>query len=256
MEHKLYCKFIWNLAKIVFPKPKIVYKTEPEKDEPAIYVANHSAAIGPAMMTLYFEKPHKTWMIAYPLDKEKGANFAFHDIFFGRAKKNKCFWRVLSKIVAKMLRPVLAYGNPIPVYHDKRMINTFRESLDALNDGQNLVIFPESPERYSQYVCSFYEGFVDLGRTYYTTTGKNLKFYPCYIEKKNKVISVGEPVVYDHSKPTRLLREEISVALRNAVDELARELPEHKPVPFLPEVWYEFYGEYEHNPTEYWRMIE
>ena len=255
MKPNLYSRAMRKLATLVFPRSKIISKT-PLTDEPAVYLCNHSGAIGPSMMTLYFKKPHKTWIIGYILNKEKAPNFVFNDFFFGRSKKCQRFWRFLAKIVAKMLRPLLEYGRPIPVYHDKRMIETFRQSLDTLLDGENLVVFPECPTRYSEYVNSFYAGFVDIGRTYYAATGKDLAFYPVYVEKKNRVISVGEPVYYDHTKPPHEQREKISEKIRDSIDALARELPKHKPVPFLPKVWYDYYGEYENDPTSYWRMFD
>ncbi len=255
MKPKFFSRVLKKVATLIFPKSKVVSKT-PITDEPAVYLCNHSGAIGPSMMTLYFPKPHKTWIIGYVLDKEKAPNFIFNDFFFGRSKRCKWFWRILSKIVAKILRPLLEYGNPIPVYHDRRMIETFRLSLDTLLEGKDLVVFPECPTRYSEFINSFYTGFADMGRTYYAATGKDLAFYPVYVEKKNRVISVGEPVFYDHTKPPHAQRDFITEKIRDAIDGLARELSEHKPVPFLPKVWYDYYGEYENDPASYWRTFD
>ena len=44
--------------------------------------------------------------------------------------------------------------------------------------------------------------------------------------------------------------------LRDNIDRLARALPEHKPVPFLPERWYSAYGMYEDEVYGYWKMID
>lgn len=255
MKPSLYARAVRKIATLVFPKCVVETKT-PLTDEPAVYLCNHSGMVGPSLMTLYFNKPHKTWMIGYILNGKKSADFVFHDFFFGRSKKCKGIWRFLSKIVARGIRPLLEYGEPIPVYHDKRMIETFRQSLDTLLSGENLVVFPECPRRSSEFINSFYSGFVDMGRSYYAATGKELAFYPVYAEKKNRVISIGKPVYYDHTKPPHAQREDISEKVRAAIDELARELPKHKPRPFLPQAWYDYYGEYENAPMLYWRTFD
>ena len=255
MKRTIYQKAMWAFAHLIFPRAEVRTET-PLGDEPSVYLGNHSGAVGPALMTLYFKKPHKTWMINYVLNKEKNANFIFHDFFFCRSKKHRKLWRAFSRVVAFFLRPLLYLSDPIPVYHDKNMMTTFKESLAALVSGENLVIFPECPTKYSEYVNDLYSGFCDLGRTYYAATGKKLKFYPVYAEKANRVISVGAPVEFDPKIPAHEQRGIIKDFIRDNIDRLARALPPHKPVPFLPEVWYEYYGEYAGNPLEYWKLFE
>ena len=240
---------------MIFRKAQVRTKT-PLPDEPAVYLCNHSAAIGPALMTLYFPVPHKTWMISYAFDRTVDVNYFAHDAFFIRAHKHKKFYRAISRFSIRTLQHLFPLADPIPVYHDRRVIDTFRDSENALESGKSLVIFPESPVRFSPYVHELYDGFADVGRAYYKATGKKLKFYPVYAEKKNRVISVGAPIEYDPDVPAKQERQAIASYVRDAIDALARELPEHKPTPFLPPVWYEYYGEYEHDVAGYWRMME
>ncbi len=255
MKKSLYVKLYEPLAKMIYPRCKTVVKEE-LTDEPAVYLCNHSAANGPAIMNLYFPKPHKTWMICYALDKKLGPNYFFHDGFFGRARKCKWFWRLLSKIVMPMLRPLLKLGDPILVYHNRRITETFQKSLDALVEGTSLLIFPESPVRFSEYVHTLYDGFADIGRMYYAETKKCLKFYPVYAERSNRIISVGTPITYDPNLNPREQRRVIAGYIQTSIDALARELPPHKPVPFLPDLWYKYYGEYEYDVASYWKLFD
>lgn len=255
MKKNLYTKFFDWLARLVFPRCEIRTKEEGLSDEPAVYLCNHSAANGPALMTLWFPLRHKTWMISYALDKEIGPQYFYHDALFGRGRKCKWFWKLLSRIVMPMLRPLLQMGDPIVVHHDRRIVEAFNESVDALEKGQSVVIFPESPVRYSKYVHTVYDGFADVGRAYYAKTGKKLKFYPVYAEKSNRIISVGKPIEYDPSLPPKEARRRIAEFAQTGIDALARELPYHKPVPFLPEFWYKWYGEYEYNVAAYWKLL-
>ena len=253
MKKTLYARMFEPLAKMIFPKSKIVTK-EPLDKEPTVFLCNHSAAIGPALMTLYFKRPHRTWVIDFALDKKIGPNYFYHDAFFGRSRKCKGFWRLLAKITMPLLRPLLMLSDPILVHHDRRITETFKESIAALEDGNDLVIFPESPVRATEFVSKVYDGFADVGRLYFQKTGKCLKFYPVYCEKKNRVISVGEPISYNPELTSRDQRRVIAEYIQNGIDALARELPEHKPTPFMQPVWYEYYGEYENDVAAYWAL--
>lgn len=244
------------VARISFRKAKTIYET-PVADEPAVFVSNHSGVRGPVMTTLFFPRKRMTWTVSFALDKEKVANYAYHDILFGEARRRKGFWRFLSRILGAMLPSLLRYEGVIPVYHDNNIVKTFKQSIHALSEGNDLVIFAESPERYTPYINKLQPGFVDLARLYHRRTGKLLRFYPVYLEKKNAVISVGKPIVYDPEIPMEQQREQVISYLADQIDHLARELPPHKPRPFMPQIWYDAYGErFEFDTIGYWRMID
>lgn len=252
----IYNRTMHRVCRMVFPKAETVCE-EPLSAEPAVFVCNHANIIGPVMMTLYFERKHKSWIVHCALDKTKTANFAYHDILFGDSRRNKRFNRALSKVIKQLLPTLLKYEDYIPVYHDSKIATTFKQSVKALNDGEDLVIFAESTERYTEYINRLQPGFVDVARLYHRRSGKRLSFYPVYIEKKNAVISIGKPIVYDPEIPMDEQREIITDYLADNIDRLARKLPEHKPAPFLPQRWYDAYGErFEHDVMGYWKMIE
>ncbi len=251
----IYYKTIRGMIRLCYSHAKTVYEEQPD-NEPAVFVSNHSAIRGPIMMTLDFKRKHQTWAVSYALDSKKAANYAFHDVFFGNSRRCKWFWHMLSHVVAKGLPPLLNYSDTIPVYHDKSIIKTFKQSIKALTDGNDLVIFAESPKRFSEYINELQPGFIDIARPYYRKTGNALKFYPVYLEKKNAVISVGKPIAYDPDKSLDEQRDDITNYLRDSIDRLARKLPKHEPVPFLPERWYGSYGMYENDTLGYWMMIE
>ena len=255
MKRNLFYKFIYVIGRISFPRAKMKWEDRPA-GEPAVYVCNHAGVRGPAMMTLDFKRPHKTWVISFTLDKTKCANFAFHDFFIGESRRHKSCWRFISKIVGVLMPHLFSCGDIIPLYHDRRIVLTVRQTLKTLRGGEDIVVFGESPGRYSEYVNELKSGFVDLGYLYHLQTGKRLKFYPVYIERKNKVISIGTPVEYDPEIPVAEQRQPVCEYLRDNIDRLARGLKEHKPVPFHPPEWYEYYGRYEDDEEGYWKMFE
>ena len=255
-KETLYYKIMKGIAKILFPKPKFTYETLPEENSPAVYLCNHAGMQGPCYASLYFDEPKTIWLINFILNKEKNADFIFDDFFFGRRFKHKGFMRLLAKILAKILYPVLKATDHICVYHDQKVLNTFRESVSALKEGKSIVIFPECPTRFSPFVHDFYSGFADIARIYYNDTGKALKFYPTYVCHDLHKICVGNPIEYQPTVHPKKQRTIISDYARDKIHEMASSLPKHKVVPFLPPVWYEYYGEFENDHAGYWRLFE
>ena len=255
MKRNLFYKFIYVIGRVSFPRAEMTWEDGPA-DEPAVYVCNHAGVRGPAMMVLDFKRPHKFWVISFTLDRSKCANFAFHDFFTGESRKHKGFWRFISRIVGRLMPHLFSCGDVIPLYHDRRIAITIKQTLKTLRAGEDIVVFAESPKRYSEYINELKTGVADIGYLYNLQTGKKLKFYPVYIERKNKVISIGKPVEYDPSVRVEDQRGTISVYLRDSIDRMARGLKKHKPVPFLPPEWYEYYGRYENDEEGYWKMFE
>ena len=251
----LYYKIMRGSLRINFPNAETVFEAQPE-DDPAVFVCNHARITGPVMMTLDFPRKHRAWAVANAMDPQKAKNYAFHDVFLGRSRKHQGFYRFLSRIVARALPPLLTGSDTIPVYHDKNIVSTFKQSVKTLTEGKDLVIFAEAPARFSAYVNELQPGFVDIARIYYRKTGKKLLFYPVYLNKKLAVISVGVPIAYDPDRSLDEQRCTIAAYLRDNIDRLARQLPAHKPIPFMSDRWYSAYGEFEYDAPGYWRMID
>ena len=154
----LYYRIMRVVLRMFFPPSRIRY-AEKLDSAPSVFVCNHARIVGPVMMTLDFPRRHKNWLIACAMDENKAATYAYHDVFFGEGRRWKGFWRFLSRIVALLLPPLLRGSDPIPVYHDRRVVQTFRQSLAALREGYDLVIFAEDARRFSKYVnCTILAG--------------------------------------------------------------------------------------------------
>lgn len=255
---KLYFGLAKIIARVVYPKPEFIYEEPLPEGEPVVFTANHSGADGPVISTLYFPGPCRPWMIAKILNKKTAAQFVFYDFFVGAVKKHKRFWRFLSRLVASLLRPLLVGAGGIAVYRDRRVIETLNESTEALKSGANIVVFPECPERFTEHINDFYNGFVRLGELYYKETGKQLKFYPTYVVHSLRKVVVGKPIEYDPMLQSTVQRKQIAQELRDRTEELANTLPEHKIPPFLTEEWYNAYGHYwtENRMEDYWNLCE
>jgi hypothetical protein len=76
-------------------------------------------------------------------------------------------------------------------------------SVTALQEQDNLLIFPEDPSqseggRYAQSgVSPFYTGFVHVARLYYKQAGRVAVFVPVYADPRRRTIRIGQGVAYD-----------------------------------------------------------
>ena len=107
------------------------------------------------------------------------AAYAYQDFWSGKPKAVRWFYRLLSHLIVPLSVCVFNNAHTVGVYHDARLLSTFRESAQKLKEGDRLVIFPECYDEHNNIVHAFHDRFIDLGRMYYKQTGKALPFVPC-----------------------------------------------------------------------------
>ena len=113
--------------------------------------------------------------------------------------------RILARFTGWLSVTVMREMEAIPVYRESpmKLRETFRLSVEALEAGDPLLIFPENPEyKYaSEGINPLSPGFVMLGTAYYRKTGKRLRFMPLYANKIQRTITFGQEIVFDPEKP-------------------------------------------------------
>lgn len=248
---------LWFAKTFFYPKREVVRSEESKNEEAAVYICNHSTTIGPMNAVLYFDRPAVPWVTHCVFDKKVRTNYVFHDIFRARQYKCKFFFRWLARFIAWFLHPLLVAQDSIKVYRtDSRIMNTYKESIQRIKEGCNLIIFPESPVKYNTYINKLYDGIADLGFFVWKTLHIKLKYYPTYIPPKLKTINVGEPVVFNPDNPIEVERERINKLLEDKFQIIGDSLPKHKIVRFLPESYYKYYGEFENDPKAFWKFVD
>jgi hypothetical protein len=113
-----------------------------------------------------------------------------------------------------------------------RLMTTFRTTLDALQAGENIIIFPEHDVKHNHIVYEFQDKFIDVAKLYYKKTGKALQFVPMYVAPKLKRTVLGAPVTFDPTADIKAERVRIAHALMEGVTDLACALPRHTVVPY------------------------
>lgn len=225
--YKILAWFVWLFS------PK--YRVEGQENlpgEPCVIVGNHSHMYGPIAAEFYTPGKHEIWCAGQMMNRKEAAAYAYQDFWSKKPKAVRWFFKLASHLIVPVSLVVFRNAHTIPVYHDTRLLSTFRESIEKLRAGSSIVIFPECYDEHNNIVHSFQEKYVDLARFYYKKTGVELRFVPLYTCPQLKRMIYGEPVRFRADAPIEAERDRICGALMDAITDIALSLPEHRVVPY------------------------
>ncbi len=221
-NHPIFNKFK-ALFKIFKRKPQIL-DLSGESNEARLYIANHSAANGPFTYELYF--PHKfvPWGAHEMCGSYSERWHYLYDVFY---RQKLHFSKLKSFLIATpfaVISKMLYNGAElIPTYRDLRMKDTLKDSIDALNSGINLLIFPEnSSDGYHEILKEYHPGFVMLAKLYYKRTGKDLPICTVYYSGRRNRMVIDKPIyIQSLLAESKLLNDtQIAEFFRNRTNEL------------------------------------
>ena len=137
---------IKGLVRLCYPKTEVV-GLENLPVEPSLVVGNHTQMNGPIVSELYFPGKHYTWCAGQMMNRKEVPEYAFNDFWAQKPKWSHPFYRILSHIIAPLAELIFNNARTIPVYRDMRIMATFKSTIQKLNEGANIVIFPEKDEK-------------------------------------------------------------------------------------------------------------
>jgi hypothetical protein len=225
-------KHIWVRVIAFFVRPFFRCKVEnavvvDESEGPVVFVSNHMEIAGPIMCVLHLPFFFRPWIINAMLEPEKveaqlrpGVEKTFRFL--------PTFWR--KKIPGHLKNVVIYVMNsmhPIPVYRNgvREVIDTFNRTVEALEQGDNILLFPEKGDDYASVgVSSLYTGFAQIGSLYFQATGKHVKFYPIYISRRNQIMRIGDCVTFDSTNPKAEEKQRIAESLFSTMSSMAAAL--------------------------------
>ncbi len=200
--------------------------------EPVILVGNHAQMFGPIGCEIHLPFPRYIWCAAQMMEWREVHGYAYQDFWSQKPKAVRWWYRILSWLITPLAVCIFNNAHTIPVYHDARVIKTFRASLRALEEGSSVVIFPEHDVKYNHILYDFQDRFVDVARMYHRSTGRAVTFVPLYVCPALKKIVLGEGVRYDPGAPPADERAWICGLMKERITALAEALPVHTVVPY------------------------
>lgn len=222
---------IRSLVRLFSPKFQVI-GAEKLPEEPCVIVGNHSQMYGPIAGELYTPGKHYIWCAGEMMHWDEVADYAFQDFWSEKPKAVRWFFRLLSYLITPLSVCIFNNAHTIPVYHDTRLISTYRESIVKLQEGNTMVIFPEHHVKHNNIICDFQDKFIDLARFYYKKTGEELSFVPMYMAPKLKKMIFGLPIRFRADAPIAEERRRICDELMEQITQIAVSLPEHTVVPY------------------------
>ena len=203
-------------------------RTDPEN--PIVFLGNHAEIYGPIASALCFPVDVRFWVISMMMfDKKKVRPYLYENTFSKKTFLPVFIRRLLAWYLGWLSVNVMNSLRAIAVYRDSpmKLRQTLRESVEALENGENLMIFPEHPDgKYEKGgVSEFSPGFLMLAEAWWKKSGKKLRILPVYANREERTFNFGEEIVYEPeqgfaSETERILKEAREQMLRMAgVDE-------------------------------------
>ncbi len=202
---------------MLFSPKYTLHGTENLPDEPCVIVANHCQMYGPIAAVLYMPRPRYTWCMGEMMRREEVPAYAFQDFWSMKPRWTHWFYRLLSHLIAPLAEYVFTNARTIPVYHDVRIVSTFRQSLERLAAVRISSFFRNARSLITRSCGNFRKTLWILAQLCYRRTGNTLRFVPAYIAPSLKSISFGEPVSFCPHAPIDEERERISGAMMEAI---------------------------------------
>lgn len=225
MQLKRSYRFLRGLIRLCTYRMRVEWAV-PFTGEPSVFICNHAGALGPIDVCAKFPLADSIhpWMNAQVLSAREVPAYVRQDYWWKPGSKLAPLCNAtLPYIAAAILPPILRTAPTVPVYHDIRVMKTFRESLKLLSAGEHLVIFPEQPSGFQAHASELNRGFLQIAPAYTRATGKALPFWPVCIDYKQRVFHVAAPIYYD-----------VARKLDQQIDELLAGLKQGIQLPVLP----------------------
>ena len=196
----------------------------PDDSNPIVFLCNHEEYYGPVISVSYIPVHVRPWSISsIMVGQEAVENYIYKYTFSDNRYVPRPLRRRAAHTVARLSIWCMRQLESIPVYRENpaQLIRTFRDSVEALQTGDNLLIFPENPNAQGQdhgyeynSLGEFFSGFAMLAPIYYKRTGRLCRFLPMYANKKTRVIAFGNEIIYRPEEDQQTEKERIAAAAR------------------------------------------
>ena len=221
-KRKWYFRLLKNITKCKYKQPTFVFLGD-KFEKSSIVLSNHEGTDAPMAMEIYYDAPLRMWG-AYQMNSGLVQMYKYQTKVYYHEKKG---WNLhLARLFCLLASPLtnLFYSglDLISTYRDGRFRITLRESIEALKEGDNIVIYPEdSRNGYLPELEGFFEGFAALAELC-ERKGVDAPIYVTYYKKKERIYVIDKPIYYRDLQAQGMSRAEIVQLLLNRCNELGK----------------------------------
>ena len=204
-----------------------------DSDNPLVFLGNHAEIYGPIASALCFPVPVRFWVISHMMGRSQDVRAYLYENTFSKKTFLPVFVRkLLARLMGWLSANIMCGLNSIPVYRDSpmKLRMTLRKSVEALENGDNLMIFPEHPEgKYIKgSVSELSPGFLMLAEAWWKKSGKKLRILPVFANREERTFTFGEEIRYEPENGFAAEQERILKEARNQLLFMAGEKTEQQ----------------------------
>ena len=221
-KRRLYFRFLKKLMRIRYKEPEFVYLGG-EIEPGSIILSNHEGTDAPMAFELYHDSRFRMWG-AHEMNSGLISMYKYQTrVYYHEKKKWNIHLARLFCLIASPLTNLFYKGfNLISTYHDTRFVKTIRESISTLQDGVNVIIYPEdSSNGYLPELEGFHAGFTMLCKQC-CKRGVNAKIYVAYFKKNENKYIIDKPVTYSELMEKADTKEDVAKILCDRCNELGK----------------------------------
>ncbi|MBO7422337.1 MAG: hypothetical protein J6T99_02980 [Oscillospiraceae bacterium] len=234
MKEKLVTKIVVGILR-PFNRHKMVNLDHIQQDSenPLVFLGNHAEIYGPIASALCFPVPVRFWVISHMMGRSRDVRAYLYENTFSKKTFLPVFVRkLLARLMGWLSVNIMCGLNSIPVYRDSpmKLRMTLRKSVEALENGDNLMIFPEHPEgKYVKgSVSELSPGFLMLAEAWWKRSGRKLRIMPVYANREERTFTFGDEIRFEPengyaAEQERILREARKQLLQMAGDSVPEE---------------------------------
>lgn len=221
-RRKWWFRLLLRLMRGRYKKPRFIYLGE-EISEGGVILSNHEGTDAPLSLEMYSGKKLTMWG-AWEMNSGLVSMYKYQTRVYYHEKKH---WNLhlarLFCLIASPLTNLFYKGlGLISTYRDGRFLRTIRESVQAIEKGENIVIFPEdSAKGYLPELEGFYAGFATFAEAC-LRKGIDLPIFVAYFKKKEKQYIIDKPVRYSELCKNGESKEDIAKRLVERCNELGK----------------------------------
>ena len=221
-KRKWWFRFMKKLMLGRYKEPKFIYLGE-KFDKSSIILSNHEGTDAPMSWELYCDKPIRMWG-ASEMNSGVVQMYKYQTKVYYHEKKH---WNLfLARVFCLLASPLtnLFYKglNLISTYRDGRFLKTLRESIAALKEGDNIIIYPEdSTNGYLAELEGFHQGFVALAELCHKK-GMDTPIFVTYFRKSDLTYIIDKPVYYKDLAANGATKADIAKKLLDRCNELGK----------------------------------
>ncbi|MDR3086055.1 MAG: hypothetical protein LBU47_07065 [Christensenellaceae bacterium] len=171
--------------------------------KPRVFVGRHFNNYGPVAMYLHMPVNFRLWAFGAFMQSKSCYRHLREYTFTQRKRFPAPIAALFAFLLCGPTAALLKGLRCIPVHRmSKRVLETIDCSVQALQNGENIMILVDKDYRNTQReVGELYSGVAALARRYFRATGEALEFAPVILSRAEHRLRIGESLTLDIEKP-------------------------------------------------------